>query len=341
MLDENIKTVMPWELGKIAETFRSSVLSGLSTDTSVICKQLDKVGFKSADRARVIADVEKMDLTESETIRRYVESIPPKANPILQRYISTCYHMVGTGVVRCETGTDLSPLSHFKAADVVLASSDADVTHLSDTGIFLRAFMGHALDTIQAAMVPTQIIDQMSFRDSHALSAALREQGFQQKYEDILEQCAKTLGTNNPEEALDTLDPDAVSHAATQIATEFQRYIAEELGTYRTREHGINVAESYRSITDVALHGAGAIPIIGHVIAAVAVLIESPKLVKTTRASYRTRKTDRAFEAARVRRENEIKQAIHALSTSESKKSKLLNTVAALADIYSIRIRHA
>jgi hypothetical protein len=60
--------------------------------------------------------------------------------------------MVGTGVVRCEAGTDLSPLSDFKATDVLLASSDANPTQLSEEGIFLRAFMGHSLDTIQATM---------------------------------------------------------------------------------------------------------------------------------------------------------------------------------------------
>jgi hypothetical protein len=341
MLEGNIKTVMPWELGDIAERFRITVLTGLRSDTSLVSQRLDSIGYRSADRAKIINDIEKLDLSEDVTLRRYVEQLPINVQLILKRYISACYHIVGTGVVRCEAGTDLSPLSHFKAADVVLASSDANPVQLSDEGIFLRAFMGHALDTVQAMMLPTQIIDAMTFTDAHALSAALRDQGFQQKYEAILEKCAETLRSENPIEALDRLDPDAIGEIAKQIAGEFQRYIDSEISKYKPSEHSINVADGYRAGTDLLLDGLAAIPVFGQIVSAVQALGHAGAAATAGWSSYRTQSTARALETARLRREDEIKEAIRGLSTNESKKSQLLNAAAALADIYQIRVRRA
>jgi hypothetical protein len=280
-----------------------------------------------------------MNLAEASEIRAYIGTLPNNVQPVLGRYTNTCYHMVGTGVVRCETGTDLSPLSQFKAADVILASSDATPGQLSDEGIFLRAFMGHALDTIQAMMLPTQIIDSMSFKDAHALSAALREQGFQEKYEAILTQCAETLGRANPIEALDELDPAALSEIAKQIAVEFQHYVDQEV--YRSKEHDLDVADGYRALTDLSLDGLAAIPIVGQVVSAAQAIGHAGEAAKAGWTSYRTNNNARAFEAARVRREQEIKEAIKRLKTGNSKKSQLLDAASALTDIYQVRVRRA
>jgi len=64
---------------------------------------------------------------------------------------------------RAQTGADLNPLSEFKAADVLLAGRDGRPEMLSDNALFLEAFMGFALDTIQASVLPTQMIDSITF----------------------------------------------------------------------------------------------------------------------------------------------------------------------------------
>src|SRR3546814_1981568 len=76
------------------------------------------------------------------------------------QFAATCYHLVGTGVVRCEAGTDLHPLSAFRAVDGMLAGRDSSAEQLSETAIFIEAFMGFALDSIHAMAAPSQIIDR-------------------------------------------------------------------------------------------------------------------------------------------------------------------------------------
>ena len=93
--------------------------------------------------------VEALDLTDSSTLRNYISAHPQPARELLTCFAAACYHMNGTRVVNCETGTDLYPLSDFKAADVVLAMRDAEAQFLSDESVFLKAFMGLALNRIR------------------------------------------------------------------------------------------------------------------------------------------------------------------------------------------------
>jgi hypothetical protein len=188
-------------------------------------------------------------------------------------------------------------------------------------------------------MLPTQIIDAMSFKDVHTISAALREQGFQDKYDAIVKKCAETLAVANPAEALDKLDAEALKEIAKQIAAEFQRYIDGEI--YRTKEHDMGVADGYRAGTDLAVDGLASIPLIGQIVSYAQMARDAGRVTKAGWSSYRTMNTPRALEAARARRETEIREAIKKLSAGDSKKSQLLDAVAALTDIYEIRVRRA
>src|SRR5262249_54377737 len=132
-------------------------------------------------------------------------------------FTTTCYHMVGTGVVQCETGTDLSPLSEFKAADVILAARDARAELLSEDAVFLEAFMGFALDTIQASVMPSAIIDSMSFTMTHQLSEAFGEQGLQKQYEEIARAYASSLTGEEAREALKWFNQKAVEKKAIKL----------------------------------------------------------------------------------------------------------------------------
>src|SRR3546814_1466346 len=104
----------------------------------------------------------------------------------MHQFAATCYHLVGTGVVRCEAGTDLHPLSAFRAVDGMLAGRDSSAEQLSETAIFIDAFMGFALDSIHALAAPSQIIDSLVFATVYKPGDALRATGVQTKYDGII-----------------------------------------------------------------------------------------------------------------------------------------------------------
>ena len=105
---------------------------------------------------------------------------------IFSRFEVTCYHSVGTGVVNCETGTGLSPLSRFKAIDFITSEEERRSVELSDEAVFLDIFFAQALGAIQSVAIPTAVVDAMSFGNVADVSKILREAGFQERYEEVI-----------------------------------------------------------------------------------------------------------------------------------------------------------
>jgi hypothetical protein len=89
--------------------------------------------------------------------------------------------------------------------------------------------MGFALDTVEASVLPTQIIDSISFETVHKISGALRDQGFQEKYDQITSQHVRSIAQEDAREALDHLDEGAVATIAAELAETFKKEIGAEL----------------------------------------------------------------------------------------------------------------
>src|SRR3546814_18093066 len=114
-------------------------------------------GLAGEDVEKVAEGGAALELSNSVTVRSYIGGLTAAARDSMLQFAATCYHLVGTGVVRCEAGTDLHPLSAFRAVDGMLAGRDSSAEQLSETAIFIEAFMGFALDSIHAMAAPSQI----------------------------------------------------------------------------------------------------------------------------------------------------------------------------------------
>jgi hypothetical protein len=138
LVEQSVKRVMPWDLGNVADHFRGAIIRGLRNSNSIIAHELAVgLGVNQDEIEQIAQSIESLDLSDSINMRHYVSSLPAPIRGPLNRFTTACYHMVGTDVVRCETGTDLSPLSEFKAADLVLAARDSRAEVLSDEAVFL------------------------------------------------------------------------------------------------------------------------------------------------------------------------------------------------------------
>jgi len=318
------------------------MVGGLRNRNSFIANELMNTGGVSAAQIEVIAqEIENLNFDEDEPLREYVARLPSNIHDLVKRFTTTCYHMVGTGVVQCETGTDLSPLSEFKAADVILAARDARAELLSEDAVFLEAFMGFALDTIQASVMPSAIIDSMSFTMAHQLSEALREQGFQKTYDEIVSAYASSLSRDEAREALESFDQEAVANKAIELAKVFKKKIIDELPNYKTAIQSETTDEAYRVGTDIALEGGKLIPVIGTFIHFADIIKRLSEASIGAVDKWSVRNQNQAFIEAQKRRTERIRSAIERLKASSQTKSKLLNAVASLSDIHGLIIRRA
>src|SRR3546814_14117492 len=117
----------------------------------------------------------------------------------------------------------------------MLAGRDSSDEQLSETAIFIEAFMGFALDSIHAMAAPSQIIDSLDFATVHKLGDALRETGFQDKYDGIIRDYRNAAALPDGEEALHALDAEGIAEVAAGLAREFEDHVLTALIAYQPR----------------------------------------------------------------------------------------------------------
>ncbi len=340
-LEGLVTRVLPWSLGNVGERYRTLLVSGLENPTSLVVRTLGTAGFAEGDVARLITDLQGLPLSESITLRDYIAGLPAAVQDPLHHYAAACYHMVGTGVVRCEAGTDLSPLSAFKAADIFLAARDSRPELLSEEALFFEAFMGFALDTIQSTALPTQILDSLDFTTVHALSETLRAQGFQDKYDGIVKQYQAGAALPREEGALASLEPEAIAHVAANLAREFRQSVIAELPHYTTQAQSDARADVLQSRGDIAKDFVAAIPGVGNVISVADALSHGAKALTAWKDSRTLRDVETALAEAHKARADKIAAAIAALKIDGKQQARFLDAVALLTDVHGIAIARA
>ena len=232
-VEAQLKRAMPWSLGNTAERYRRLILGDLKNEDSIVSRQLGEAGL-DRDRIKEIAEhVAGADLKQSAELNTYVDALPETdAREPIRRFLAACYHNVGTSVVNSEAGADLSPLSHFRAADLQLASETAAERALSDETIFLDMFMTYALETIQCSAMPTWIIDGIDFKTAHQLGAVLREKGFAEKYDRVVRDYLRMSGLLGEGASIGDLEVEQVAWMARELRDTFEKSVIAELPNY-------------------------------------------------------------------------------------------------------------
>ena len=340
-LDSSIVSAMPWALADVGEKFRTLLLAGLRQGNSHVVAMLRAAGLSGEDVEKVAEEVAALDLSNSVTLRSYIGGLPAAARDSMLQFAATCYHLVGTGVVRCEAGTDLHPLSAFRAVDGMLAGRDSSAEQLSETAIFIEAFMGFALDSIHAMAAPSQIIDSLDFATVHKLGDALRETGFQDKYDGIIRDYRNAAALPDGEEALHALDAEGIAEVAAGLAREFEDHVLTELIAYHPRIVETAKATLIETRNDIIKDIGQATPGLGTVISVAEATRDAARLGTAYKEVRELRDKNAAFAAAKVRRRENIEAAIKTLKADDTKKAVLLKAVALLSDIHGIRIQRS
>jgi hypothetical protein len=342
-IERSIAQVMPWEVGPVQEQFRERLIAGLLSDNSLVDRQLGATSvYGAARRDALIAQIGTLDLKRSANLFDMIATeVPGALQEPLRRFATACYHSIGTAVVQCETGADLHPLSDFRAADMILTDRDASAERLSDETVFLKYFMARALSTIGVKNVaPSAVIDGLAFGEVHKLTEALRDSGFQDRYEVILEIFGAAVSSPDPGQALEHFDAACVTQATLELAKLFNEAIAEQVPFYRTREYDLKKGEFVSSGSDILLEGINATPI-GNIVAIAKVAKNTAQSIRSGSDALAAREHGTALASADERRQEDIKKIVDKLSVSESRKASLLDGIAAMVDVEQVANRRA
>ena len=182
-----MKTVLPWRVDQAQEQYRSRLISGLSSDVSIMRQHLLELdGIDENVLIRLIDEIALVDLREDSALDGILVGVSANASEILTKFAGTAYHMVGTSVVNCETGLDVSELADRRLGIMSGSEVYSDTALLTDVNVFIGCCFEMAMQAINETAFPIHVIDALPFDVIGKMRGRLQEQGFQQAYDEVI-----------------------------------------------------------------------------------------------------------------------------------------------------------
>ena len=252
LLEGSFEHVMPWQLGDIHARYSERIVLGLVDPGSTARRRLLAANGNNEAQINSIADeIAAGDFSEDGSMRRFLSRTDSTVRSILGYYEQAVYHMVGTSVVNCEPGTDLSPASTFNA--LAVAENDYSVAQprISDTDVFMRFFLGEACEAMQSGAMPVAALDTMPFEYVDRINQRLRDAKFHERYDEVVNTAIVKLNAASPE-SIEDFDGEAFAEMASAIHKEFVSEIEKEVRDYTTqlpmRRRALRLQDRHRTL---------------------------------------------------------------------------------------------
>lgn len=333
-LSRNMKRVMPWDLGDVAQRYQARLLEGIGDETSLVHRQLLATGAFGAKECESIQEgIRSVDPSEDGAMSRYLDALGEPLRDTLTRFERAVYHQIGTQVVNCETGYDLSPLSRFTMASE--AASGVDPTR-----VFLNSFFATALEAIDSEAVPASVMETLHFSDIDRISLRLREASFQERYDELTSKALSSLGAD-AKSAIEALEFDRICDLVDALDSQFEAAIAAE-APHLLSQHEQDAKSGFLgSATSLAHSVAGVVPGVGNIASAYAIAKDYKAFIDSAGRAALFRGNADSMEVARTMKREEIANLISTLPLSSTSKARLLDAASFLLEIHVRRVTRA
>ena len=313
-VDDRVEEILPWRVEQAAGHFRENLLRGFSSTNSAIYQRLRSGSVASPDEiATFVRRLGAADSSEERAVASVMREAPASWQAALGHYSQACYHLVGTKVVNCEAGLDLTSLSEVRMEEF-LGHDGA----LTDDEICLRLLLEAAVEVIGSTALPEVLIDSVSLNDLARIRDALRQGGFQAAYDQLLGEFFTAMNLPG-DKGVSGLDVSHVVSLAADLSTHFRNYLRTEFPTYRTRLEIERRGAFFRNTVSTVKSVLGAVPGIGTIVG-MADAIGSGVLLAKEGIDLGTAIADRrvALGDAREARERDLRLILERLGSSKS-----------------------
>jgi hypothetical protein len=228
-VDEHVQEILPWRVEQASGSYRDSLFRGLSNPTSAVNQRLCADGAASPKTiAAFVQNLEAIDSSEERAVAAAMQDAPSSWQPVLTNYNHACYHLVGAKVLNCEAGLDVTSLHEMRMAEFLQRDGA-----LADDEVCLRLLLEAAIDAINSTALADVLIDSISINDIASVRQALRQSGFQAKYDELLDEFFSAM--RPPGAGLNGVDLSRITTLTESLSAHFRSYAQKELPTYRTR----------------------------------------------------------------------------------------------------------
>lgn len=337
-IEDRVSVILPWKVEQALEAYRNRLIEGLKDPRSLVRHSLmNTAGFTEGDLNRLVEDIRKLDLTEDHSMSRYIDAQAENVRDTLHRFSHACYHVVGTHVVNCETGTDLSALSTIRVNDLTENAANRNNSILSDINIFHRCCFSVAMQAINETTLPVTFVDAIPLKQMREIQEGLRKQGFHDKYDRIVNDFVMRIAAGNSLETLEHWDTSKTVQLVEELAGEFKGHIGRELTHYKTDIQKEHEHAAIHSFADTIKNGFHMVPGISELIAGIEMARSYVGFVGHSRAVVATRDPNVAKEYAERERARAVEDFVKALNPKNE--AVILDALATLRRIAASQMK--
>lgn len=338
LLEGSFERVMPWQLGDVHARYRERVVAGLVDQGSTARRRLLAAnGNNNAQINAIVKEIAAGDFSEDGSMRRYLSGTESNIRPLLRYYEQAVYHMVGTSVVNCESGTDLSPASTFSALAVAENDHSIAQPRISDADVFIRFFLGEAFEAMQSGATPVSVLDTMPFEYVDRINQRLSDARFHERYDEVVNTAIGKLAAASPE-SMEDFDGEAFAEMASAIHVEFVSEIEREVRDYNSVAYEEARAEAIGQTQNIGLSIAGSVPVLGSLVTVYQGVSDYRKFLG---AAHRAGDlaTPEGFQTLGTEKKKEIlRQTIEKVKLSETSKTRLLDGAKLICDFNAAKV---
>lgn len=314
-IEDRVSLILPWRVEQALEAYRSRLVGGLKDPRSLVRHSLTQTAkLSDSELSRIIADIQKLDLTEDHSMAHYIDAQAENIRESLHRFGHACYHVVGTHVVNCETGTDLSALSSIRINDLTENAASRSDSVLSDINIFHRCCFSTAMQAINETTLPVTFVDAIPLKQMRAIRDALQKQGFHEKYDRIVEDFLSRIASGNDLASLESWDTSKTVRLVEELSAQFKDHIGREVAHYKADIQKKHEHDAIHAFADTIKNGFHMVPGISELIAGMEMAKSYVSFVRSARAVVATREPAIAKEHAERDRSRQVEDFVKALN---------------------------
>ncbi len=322
---QNVASVVNWELNENTEWFRDRFVEELGSDRSVVRRALKSLSPQQVeDIAESLKDV---DVLSREQIGRIASGLSEQSRSVLLNFRDLLYHVSGARVVNCESSLPQEDYIDYDLADMTQGRAK-----LSEDQILWKLFIELALESFQRRMLPIELLDTLSFDDVCRLRKPLMEADFQSDY-DSLVRSAMITSKNKGQ----LFDAEELETVRGRLERAFESVFERELPHF-LKKRAIGDAKQVGSVaTSVALGFAGLIPGVGLASSTLSILKDSPALYMNIAHFHKSMKSLNNVAAYGRMRQQAIHSQIEKMEIGN--RTELLDMVDMLTRLISERVK--
>jgi hypothetical protein len=238
---------------------------------------------------------------------------------MLTKFAAAAYHMVGTSVVNCETGLDVSELADRRFGAMMSSEVYDDATCLTDVNVFICCCFEMAMQAINETAFPAHIIDALPFDVIGKMRVRLHEQGFQEAYDEVISTFATLLQQSRMED-IEGWEPESTVELVAKLSQHFKAYFNEELPGYRKAIQERRTRDAIRAGAATIKSSGAAVPAISEVLSIIDAVGFGAEAVRAAGDAYSFLDHNTADQAARKERDDRIDAALKAISPKNEAK---------------------